>query len=188
MTRLSLPKTLQKRAIEYAHEGHMGASLTKRLLRSRVWFPKMDTMIEEVVKDCLPCQANTEKSRHEFMIINYLPKTKETLVSVDFSSMLPTGEYILVIKYERARYPVMKITKSLTERDAIRACTIIFVLFGIPKALKSDNGPAFRAIEFETFLEKFKIKHIKITPYNPESNGGSEKIMDSLNNVSGAHK
>ena len=37
-----IPKRLQGKVIKIAHEGHQGLVKTKQLLRSRVWFPKID--------------------------------------------------------------------------------------------------------------------------------------------------
>lgn len=156
-------------------------SLTKRLLRSKVWFASMDTAVEAAVNDCLACQANTDTTQHELGIISQLPKDKTALVSLDFSSKTPTGEYLLIAKYERGRYPAIAMTRGLTARDAIRAATLIFERHGFPEHVKSDNGPAFIAGEFKQFLHRFKIKHIKITPLHPEANGGAEKIMNSIN-------
>ena len=176
-----LPVSLHARAVTNAHEGHLGMSLTKRLLRSKVWFASMDTAVEAAVNDCLACQANTDTTQHELGIISQLPKDKTALVSLDFSSKTPTGEYLLIAKYERGRYPAIAMTRGLTARDAIRAATLIFERHGFPEHVKSDNGPAFIAGEFKQFLHRFKIKHIKITPLHPEANGGAEKIMNSIN-------
>jgi hypothetical protein len=56
-TRLVLPKSLQHQAIELAHTGHQGIVKTKRLLREKVWFPLIDRMVQERIKNCIPCQA-----------------------------------------------------------------------------------------------------------------------------------
>ena len=59
-TRLILPQTLQRQAIELAHTGHQGIVKTKRLLREKVWFPSIDRMAQERIKNCIPCQAATQ--------------------------------------------------------------------------------------------------------------------------------
>ena len=53
-----IPNSLQDRVIELAHQGHQGISKTKVLLRSKVWFPKINEKTEATVKGCLPCQAS----------------------------------------------------------------------------------------------------------------------------------
>ena len=59
-SRIVMPEALQKRTIELAREGHQGMTKTKRHLRARVWFPKMDLMVEEAIKRCLACQVSTK--------------------------------------------------------------------------------------------------------------------------------
>lgn len=49
----------RRRKISLAHIGHQVIIKSKRLLRLKVWFPNIDKMVEETVRDCLPCQAAT---------------------------------------------------------------------------------------------------------------------------------
>jgi hypothetical protein len=58
-TRIIIPKSLQSRTLTIAHEGHQGIAKTKALLRTKVWWPGLDTAVESLVKSCLPCQSAT---------------------------------------------------------------------------------------------------------------------------------
>ena len=42
-TRLIIPKSLREQVPQLAHEGHQGIVKTKNRLRSKVWWPKIDT-------------------------------------------------------------------------------------------------------------------------------------------------
>ena len=58
-----VPASLQLRCAIIAHEGHQGVIKTKQLLRERVWFPKMNNLIESVISGCnlLPvCHSQTQ--------------------------------------------------------------------------------------------------------------------------------
>ena len=176
-----IPESLRIKAIKYAHEGHLGMVLCKRLLRNRCWWPGMDAMIECEVNDCAPCQANTDTTTHEPMIATVFSKEKLGLTSVDFSSRMPSGEYLLVVYYETGRLPAYRISGSLTSEDAIVLLTRIFNVHGIPQVLKSDNGPAFKSAEFAEFSRRLGFRHQKITPLNPEANGGCERMMGPIN-------
>ena len=72
-TRIFLPSSLRNTAIQIAHEGHQGLVKTKRLLRTKVWFPHIDRMVQNMVERCLPCQANGLDSRPEPLSMNELP-------------------------------------------------------------------------------------------------------------------
>ncbi|CAB3996633.1 Transposon Tf2-9 poly [Paramuricea clavata] len=58
--RLVLPQSLEQQAIECHHAGQQGIVKTKRLLREKVWFPSIDRMVQERIKNCIPCQAATQ--------------------------------------------------------------------------------------------------------------------------------
>jgi len=44
--RLVLPRALEQRAIQVAHDGHPGVKRTKTLLRQIYWFPSLDKKVE----------------------------------------------------------------------------------------------------------------------------------------------
>ena len=66
--RIVLPKSLHKKVIRTAHEGHQGLVKTKQLLRSRVWFPGLEKKVESYINTCIPCQA-TGGIVHKHMIV-----------------------------------------------------------------------------------------------------------------------
>lgn len=41
-----IPESLQKLILALAHVGHQGMAKTKAILRDKVWFPAMDSMVE----------------------------------------------------------------------------------------------------------------------------------------------
>ena len=53
-SRIVIPKTLRRTAINLAHGGHQGIVKTKQLLRDTVWFPGIDRMTEEVISTLRP--------------------------------------------------------------------------------------------------------------------------------------
>jgi len=64
-TQIVIPKSQQQRVIDLAHEGHQGIVRTKALLRSKVYFPGIDRMAEQTVKQCIAFQANTPEKHVE---------------------------------------------------------------------------------------------------------------------------
>ena len=40
-TRTIVPTSLQQRAVDIAHEAHLGIQKTKALLREKLWFPRL---------------------------------------------------------------------------------------------------------------------------------------------------
>ena len=52
-----------------------------------------------------------------------------------------------------------------------------FSQFGIPDTIASDNGSQFTATEFQDFCCVNGIRHIKVAPYHPSSNGLAERAV-----------
>jgi hypothetical protein len=55
--------------------------------------------------------------------------------------------------------------------------------FGIPKVIKSDNGPPFNGAEFKDYAYLNGFKHRRITPLWPRANGTCERFMKNLGKV-----
>lgn len=56
-TRIVLPAALQQRAIDIAHETHLGMEKTKALIRGKIWFFQIDQRIKNTIEQCISCQA-----------------------------------------------------------------------------------------------------------------------------------
>ena len=61
--RIVIPVTMRRKVVQIVHEGHQGLVKTKSLLRSKVWFPYMDKLTENIVKNCATCAVVTKDER-----------------------------------------------------------------------------------------------------------------------------
>ena len=181
--RLVIPASLQEKTVMIAHEGHLGMTKTKNLLRTKVWFPAMNTMVEQAIGKCLSCQLNTGGEAYEPIKLASMPKEPWDEVAIDFYGPLPNGKELLVLMDERSRMPVLAEVTSTTARYVNPILDEIFSLLGIPTTLKSDNGPPFNGKEYRDFCEYLGIKTRFITPYWPQANGMVEAFMRCLGKV-----
>ena len=62
--RLAIPSMLQKKTVDIAHHSHQGIVKTKQLTKEKVWFPGIDKLVEDIVCNCLPCQASKLTHSH----------------------------------------------------------------------------------------------------------------------------
>ncbi len=46
-TRIVIPKSLQQKAVDIAHEAHLGVEKTKSLVREKIWFLQIDVMVKK---------------------------------------------------------------------------------------------------------------------------------------------
>ena len=174
-----VPSTLQKRVVKLAHEGHQG-SKTKALLRSKVWFPGVDAAVEEAVRSCIPCQANSTRRDTQPLAMSTLPRGPWLEISIDFCGPLPTGEYLMVMVDAFSRFPVVEVVRSTSAETVIPVVDDVFSLLGYPDVVKSDNGPPFSGHAWQSYLQENSVRHRKITPLWPQANAQAEAFNKPL--------
>ena len=67
-------------------------------------------------------------------------------------------------------------------RNVIEHCLQAFNAMGLPKLLKTDNGPSYTGNNFTSFCKEFGIKHKTGIPYNPMEQGIVERAHRTLKN------
>lgn len=72
---------------------------------------------------------------------------------------------------------------STTSSAIIYHLKSIFAEHGIPEELVTDNGPQYSSSEFATFCSQWGIKHTTSSPLYPQSNGFSERMVQTVKNL-----
>ncbi|CAB4022058.1 PREDICTED: uncharacterized protein K02A2.6-like [Paramuricea clavata] len=178
--RIVIPQALQQRAIDIAHETHLGLTKTKALIREKIWFPNIDAMVKTTLDRCLTCQALGRPGPPAPITPTTMPDGPWQTVHVDFYGPLPTGEYLLVVVDRYSRFPEVEIVHSTRASTVIPKLDKIFAVHGIPTLLKSDNGPPFNGEEYQRYLTALGIKAIFSTPKWPQGNAEVERFMQPL--------
>ena len=180
-----VPKQLRSHMVDIAHEGHLGIVKTKGLMRLKVWFPRLDHMVETKIGGCLACQACTTTNNKMIIPLMSEPVPNQVWKSIsgDFFGPLPSGHYLLSIVCKTSGYPIVEVLSSTSAQSVIPVCDRIFSEFGIPEIFGSDNGPPFQSREFSNYCAYMGIKHQRSTPYWPRGNAKCERLMKSLGKV-----
>ena len=147
--RVIIPQSLQHRVILLAHEGHQGSVKTKEHLRSKVWFPKIDSMVAELIQSCYACQINTTKTDYAPFHMPTMPSQPWQDLDIHFYSA--STFTLLVIIDEYSRYPLIHPFSSTSADAVIPQLHTTFSTFGNPLHLKADNGPPFNGAEHYRF-------------------------------------
>ena len=69
---------------------------------------------------------------------------------------------------------------SATSISTIQKLRAMFATHGLPKVVVSDNGSVFTSSEFQQFMTKNGIQHIRTAPYHPASNGLAERAVQTV--------
>ena len=181
--KIVIPSSLQNRIIEIAHDGHQGITKTKELLRTKVWFPRLEKLVEQRINCCNVCQINHPRTLFEPLKMSSMPDGPWERVDIDFWGPTPSNTDLLVVIDEYSRFVVVEEVLSKSAMSIIPILHKIFSTFGIPVVLKSDNGPPFNSQEFENMCQFFGIMHRLITPYWARANGEVERFNRNLNKV-----
>jgi transposase InsO family protein len=95
-------------------------------------------------------------------------------------------EYVHVMVDDYSRLAYAEVLPDLTARSAIhflRRAVGWFADRGVQvKAAMSDNGSAYRARTHRRTLAELGIKHLRIKPYRPRTNGKAERFIQILLN------
>lgn len=67
------------------------------------------------------------------------------------------NDYLLIVDYY-SNITVVKKLRSYNAKSIIEQFNDIFMIYGLPTVMVSDNGPSFASKEFEEFLQKCTIR------------------------------
>ncbi|UYV60389.1 K02A2.6-like [Cordylochernes scorpioides] len=170
-SRAVIPRTCQDQMLKLLHQSHIGINRMKSLARSSVWWPKMDSQIEEFVKECSPCMHHQTAPPAEN---TPWPRTNQPWQRVHVDHFYFRGDcYLLVVDANSNWIEVFQV-RGTTSQENIKLLRECFARYGLPQCLVSDNGPPFNSIEFKEFLRKNNVYHLTSPAYNPSSNGIAE--------------
>ncbi|CAG2198053.1 unnamed protein product [Mytilus edulis] len=178
--RIIIPKTLQAKCLQLAHEGHLEIVGTIQMLRSKVWWPNMDKDVEKYVKSCHGCQITSQFSHPEPLEPIKLPTGPWQYLAIDLLGPLPSGHFVFVVIDYYSRYYEIDITKDTSSEKMIDSLENMLLRHGLPLSIRSDNGPEFTSKLFKRYLEDIDVKHVRNTPLYPAANGEVERQNRSL--------
>jgi len=130
-SRVVIPTALQQQVLRIAHEGHQGLVKTTRLLRERVWFPRMGNAVQELVAECPQCQLSARGNSPQPLQMTQMPTEPWTKLSLDFYGPLANGHHLLVVNDEATRFPIEDEVPTTSSTCAIESLDTIFSDFGV---------------------------------------------------------
>ncbi|CAB3989970.1 Transposon Tf2-9 poly, partial [Paramuricea clavata] len=177
--RVVVPPSLRSEMLTELHDTHLGMTRMKGLARSYVWWPKIDSDIEQTVSTCPVCQKMRSEPAKAPVHLWTFPSQPWSRIHIDFAGPI-AGKMYLVVVDAYSKFPeVVKMTTT-TATTTINALRDIFSRHGLPEILVSDNGPQFIAGEFQQFCRNNGIMHRTSAAYKPSTNGQAERVVQIL--------
>lgn len=176
--RLVVPTTMRSLVLKSIHESHIGVVKMKLLAKTHVWWPGIDSDIEEYVLSCNVCQSALSKPISSAMMSWPESKYFFERIHLDFFHFRDKNFLIIVDTY--SKWLDVKEMVNIKLENLVNKLREIFAYFGIPKTIISDNGPPFSSEGFIKFCSVNSINCMKSPPYHPESNGTAERAVQTV--------
>ncbi|XP_050919721.1 uncharacterized protein LOC127137293 [Lathyrus oleraceus] len=197
LVRRCVPEEEQRDVLRACHDsnygGHFSGDRTAaKVLQSGLYWPTLFKDAQDIVKECDRCQRTGNISKRNQMTQNVMLEVELFDVwGIDFVGPFPPlfeKNYILVAEdyvskwVEAVAFPTndSKVVVTFLKNN-------IFLRFGVPRALISDEGTHFLNKLMENLLKKYNVKHKIATLYHPQTSGQVEvfnkKIKQILENI-----
>ncbi|PIO71669.1 integrase core domain protein [Teladorsagia circumcincta] len=151
----------------------------KMLARSYVYWPTLDNDIEQLVRNCAKC-ASVAKNPVKAELHSWAkPTSPWTRVHADFAGPM-NGRFYLILVDAYSKWPEIVQMSSISSTATIQVMKDIFAKLGNPTTLLTDNGTQFTSAHFALFCRSQGINHIRTPPFHPQSNGQTERFVDSF--------
>jgi putative transposase len=76
--------------------------------------------------------------------------------------------------------PAIEVGRSMRAKDVISVLEYLFMVRGVPKFIRSDNGPEFIADAIKKWLKRNHVERLYIAPGSPWENGYIESFNGKL--------
>lgn len=194
--RIVIPETLKEQCLYRYHNhklaGHLGIKKTLMKMKKKFFWPKMTKSITNHIRSCLTCaKMKAHGGNRTPMQPIKPPKRVWSRVTCDVIGPLERSQYgmvyILNLKDVATRYEIAEALPDQTAATVARALIGVFLEFGVPEQLITDNGPCFRSDLLKELCKQFGIRQIFCTPYNSQSQGLIENSNRGIIQIMKAH-
>lgn len=140
----------------------------------------MSQDIETIVGRCHICLKFRASNPKEPLIPHDVPERPWQKVAADIMTF-KSRDYIVAVDCY-SKYPEIALLENKTASNVIIHLKSIFARHGIPEEMMSDNMP-FASQEFTNFGRDWGIKLTTSSPNFPQSNGQSERAVQTLKRI-----
>ena len=191
ISQLVLPMHFRSIVLKLLHDdsGHQGRDRTTSLVRSRFFWPGLESDVEKKVKSCDRCIRRKSNPGPSAELINITSTQPMELVCIDFLTLERSKggfEKILVITDHFTRYSQAFPTRNELAKTTAKVLFENFIVhYGFPARLHSDQGRNFESSVIQELCSLAGVEKSRTTPYHPMGNGMVERFNQTLLNMLG---
>jgi putative transposase len=94
----------------------------------------------------------------------------------DYTTRGSTLKWLSIVDEFTRECLCLKVDRSITSEDVIDTLAELFAMGGVPKHIRSDNGPEFIAKAIQRWTKQLEIETLYIEPGSPWENGFAESF------------
>ena len=145
-----------------------------------MYWPNINRDIEALIKGYEISQEHSKRNPKDPSISREIPLVLWTLLEMDFSlvrSINSTGSGHLI------QVPCGQILPNETTKSVLNTLKGVYSDFGLPRRVRTDNGPCFKSQEFINFHAKLNVAVEKSSAYNHQSAGSVEQMVQTIKQI-----
>jgi hypothetical protein len=166
--------------------GHQGINRTVDRIKLYVSWPNLTKDVADYIKVCDICQKmkHSKENRSQLQITDTQAEPWKKLY-LDIIGPLPCTEeghkYILTCQDNLSKFLIAESLTNQTVEEVSEALTHrVFLVYGIPSIILTDQGSSFMSGVFKGICKLFKIEKLNTVAYHPEANGSLERSHKTL--------
>ena len=137
--KIIIPLCLRKEMLKIIHSSHLGVVKCKQRARDVLFWPQMGKDIEEEIPKCTAClECQSSNPREPLFSEKPVSKPWESVSSDLFKW---EGEDYLLIVDSYSHYIEIARLSDTTSQTVVKHTKSVFARHGIPRTVKTDNGP-----------------------------------------------
>ncbi len=91
-----------------------------------------------------------------------------------------TLKWLSIVDEHTRECLALKVARGITSEDVIDTLAELFAMRGVPRHIRSDNGPEFVATAIRRWLSQVDVEALYIEPGSPWENGYAESFHSRL--------
>jgi len=190
--RIVVPKSKRKELLKLSHSslcgGHFSSRKTEGVLRRVFTWPGVTRDVKAWCRTCPDCQkaARAINNRAPLQPLPVIP-TPFSRLAFDLVGPLPRTKsgfkYLLTCICLGSKYPDAIPLKHVDAQTVAEALCEVFSRTGIPLEMLTDQGSVFTGKLTSELCKLLRIKHLKTSPYHPQTDGCLERWHASLKSM-----
>lgn len=188
--KLVVPEPLRLNLVRSSHcpptSAHLGISKTTELLRRYFFWPTLCKDVHKFISACKECKAIKSINYTNRPPLSSLPTTFRPFqrIYLDFLGPYPrtvSGNTCILIAVDHySKFVLTRALRQATAQEVVKFLEkCIFLVFGVPEVIVTDNGKQFASNLLVKLLQKYGVQHMYTAKYSPQGNA-SERVNRTL--------